>query len=149
MSPSHDMAYYHIRQLAPMSTQNWFSKLKTPFSSLNCICNAALESIYILFCNVIYIYIYQWSGIAQSVSRLATGWTVGGSNPVEGRDFPHLSRPALEPTQPPVQWIRVFPGGKEWPGRDVDPSPPATAVVKKEQSYTSTPPVGRTACTEP
>jgi len=22
-----------------------------------------------------------------------------------GRDFPHLSRPALRPTQPPVQWI--------------------------------------------
>jgi hypothetical protein len=44
---------------------------------------------------------------------------------------------------------RVFPGGKERPGRDADPSPPSTAVVTKEQSYTSTPPVGRTACTEP
>jgi hypothetical protein len=22
-----------------------------------------------------------------------------------GRDFPHLSRPALRPTQPPVQWV--------------------------------------------
>jgi hypothetical protein len=22
-----------------------------------------------------------------------------------GRDFPHLSRPALAPTQPPVQWV--------------------------------------------
>jgi len=28
-----------------------------------------------------------------------------------GRDFPHLSRPALEPIQPPVQWVLVFPGG--------------------------------------
>ena len=44
---------------------------------------------------------------------------------------------------------RVFPGGKERPGRDVDPSPPSSAVVKKEQSYTSTLPMGRTACTEP
>jgi len=42
-----------------------------------------------------------------------------------------------------------FPGGKERPGRDADPSPPSTAVVKKEQSYTSTPPIGHTACTEP
>ena len=44
---------------------------------------------------------------------------------------------------------RVFPGGKERPRRDADPSPPSSAVVKKEQSYTSTPPMGRTACTEP
>ena len=27
---------------------------------------------------------------------------------------------------------RVFPGGKEQPGRDTDPSPPSSAVVKKE-----------------
>jgi hypothetical protein len=37
-----------------------------------------------------------------------------------GRDFPHLSRPALRPTQPPVQR----------PGRDADPSPPPSAEVK-------------------
>jgi len=29
-----------------------------------------------------------------------------------GRDFLHLSRPALGPTQPPIQWVQVFPGGK-------------------------------------
>jgi hypothetical protein len=27
-------------------------------------------------------------------------------------DFPHLSRPARGPTQPPVQWVRVFSGVK-------------------------------------
>ena len=45
--------------------------------------------------------------------------------------------------------VDVFPGGKERPGRDADPSPTSTAVVNKEQSYTSTPPMGRTACTQP
>ena len=44
---------------------------------------------------------------------------------------------------------QVFPGGKERPGRDADPSPPSSAVVMKRQSYTSTLPMGRTACTEP
>jgi len=42
---------------------------------------------------------------------------------------------------------RVFPGGKERPGRDADPSLTSSAVVKKEYGYTSTP-VGLTACTE-
>jgi hypothetical protein len=42
-----------------------------------------------------------------------------------------------------------FPGVKEQPGRDADPSPPSCAVVKKGYSYTSTPLMGRTACTEP
>jgi hypothetical protein len=30
--------------------------------------------------------------------------TVWRSNPGRGRDFPHIFRPALEPTQPPLQW---------------------------------------------
>ena len=44
---------------------------------------------------------------------------------------------------------RVFPGNKERPGRDADPSPSSSAVVKKEKRYTSTPPMGLAACTEP
>ena len=41
-----------------------------------------------------------------------------------------------------------FPGVRERPGRLCDPSPTSSAVVKKEYSYTSTPPMDRTACTE-
>ena len=65
------------------------------------------------------------------------------------RDFPHLSRPTLGPTQPPVEWVPGLSQGKERQGRDADPSPPSSAVVMKEWSCNSTPPVGRTTCTEP
>jgi hypothetical protein len=45
--------------------------------------------------------------------------------------------------------IGSFPGGKERPECDADPSPPSSVMVKKGQSYTSAAPMGRTACTEP
>ena len=85
------------------------------------------------------------------VVGIATGYGLDYSG-IEsrcGRDFPHLFRPALGPTSLLYDRYWVFTEGKERPGRDADPSPPSNALVMKGYSYTSTPPMGRTACTEP
>ena len=68
------------------------------------------------------------------VVGIATGYGLDGPG-IESRwerDFPHLSRPALGPPSLLYDGYWVFPGGKERPGRDADPSPPSIAVVKKE-----------------
>jgi len=77
------------------------------------------------------------------------GWTVRGSNPSGGQIFRTCPDRLWGAPSLLYNGYRVFPGGKEWPGRGSDLSPPSSAVVKKEQSYTSTPPMGHTACTEP
>jgi hypothetical protein len=68
---------------------------------------------------------------------------------IESRDIPHLSRLALGPTHPPIQWVLDFFWCKKRPVRDADPSPSSSTVVKKEYSFTSTPPMDRTVCSEP
>ena len=58
---------------------------------------------------------------------IATGYGLDGPG-IEswwGRDFPHLG-----PTQPLYNVYGLFPGGKERPGRDADPSPPSAVVMK-------------------
>jgi len=50
----------------------------------------------------------MWAGIAQSLYRLATGWTVWGSNPSGGHNFRTCPDRNLGPTQLP----RLLPGCK-------------------------------------
>ena len=81
---------------------------------------------------------YPLAGIAQSVYRLATGWTVRGSNAGGGEIF--RSRPD-RPWSPPSllhNGYLVFPAD-ERPGRDVGHPPYLAPRLKKEDSYTSTP----------
>jgi len=55
--------------------------------------------------------------------------------------FTTASRPALGPTQPPIQWVTgTLSLGVKRPGREGDHSPPSSAEIKNAWSYTSTPP---------
>ena len=75
-----------------------------------------------------------------SVVGIAAGYGLDGPG-IEcrcRRDFPHLSRPALEATQPPVQWVPGLSrgvGGKEWPGREADTSYSSSAVGHERVEY--------------
>jgi hypothetical protein len=55
----------------------------------------------------ILIYVHGYKSGPGSVVGIATAYGLNGRG-IEspwGWDFPHLSRPALRPTQPPVKWI--------------------------------------------
>jgi hypothetical protein len=69
----------------------------------NCIC--WINKIIMLKALICKLYM-PYGGPGSSVS-IATGYGLDGPG-IEsqwGRDFLHLSRPALGPTQPPVQWV--------------------------------------------
>jgi len=70
---------------------------------------------------------------------------VHGSNPSGGEIFRTCPDWPWGPSSLLYNGYWVFPGDKERPGCDTDPSPPSSAVVKVYSS-TSTPPMGHTEC---
>jgi len=92
---------------------------------------------------------YLVGRVAQSVQRLATGWTVRGSNPGGGEIFPHLSRPVLGPPSLLYSGYRFFPGVKCGRGVNLTPHLLLVPWSRKSRAIPLLPPMGRTACTEP
>jgi hypothetical protein len=82
---------------------------------------------------------FEWAGIAQSVLRLATGWTVRGSNPGAGEIFHTCPDRLWGPPSLLYNGYRVFPGGKERPGRDAEPSPLLVPWSRKGRAITLLP----------
>jgi hypothetical protein len=91
-----------------------------------------------------------WQAVKSwdSVVSIATGCRledqgVGVPSPGGGKNF-HFSissRPALEPTQLPSEWVPdALSRGVKQPGRETDHSPPTSAEVKKMWIYTPNPP---------
>jgi hypothetical protein len=77
----------------------------------------------------------RWAGMAPSYSdSLRAGWS--GIECRCRRDFPHPSRPALGPTQPPIQWVPglfrrgTAAGAWRWP-----PTPSSAEVKERVELY--------------
>jgi len=83
----------------------------------------------------------HFSGPGSSVG-IATGYAMDGPG-IEsrwGRDFPHVSIPALGPTQPPVQWVpSFFPGVKSGRGVTLTPHPLLVPWSRKSRAITLLP----------
>jgi hypothetical protein len=67
--------------------------------------------------------------VAQSVWRMATGWTVRESNPGGGEIFRTCPGRPWGPPSLLYNGYRVFPGSRKRPRRDADLSPPSSSEV--------------------
>jgi hypothetical protein len=114
------------------------------YSKLN-INKKTMTLIYIYFSSEPNFDFFLSQGIRNSVICLATRCRLDGPGIQSrwARDFLHPSRPALGPTQPPIQWVPgLFPGGGDETAvaLTTHPLPHPAPRLKKEWSYTPTSP---------
>jgi hypothetical protein len=88
-----------------------------------------------------FIAVYNQSWSRDSVVGIATryGLDVPGIESKWGRDFLHLSRRALGPTQPPVQWIPGLLGVKRHRCGTDHPPPPSAELKERAELYLYSP----------
>jgi hypothetical protein len=86
-----------------------------------------------LYCTRILFVVGRDSSVA-----IATRYGLDGSG-IESRwlrNFPHPFKPALGPTQPPIQWVPGLSRGVKRPGRGSDhPSQPSAEVKERVELY--------------
>ena len=125
---------YPKRRLITSQNLVFEALLARDMSSMHSL-NPVLSDFLLQACKKVFAAVYVVSaGIAQWVERLTMGCTVPEVvSRCGGRDFPHLSRPALEPTQPSVQWVPgLSPGVKSGRGVTLAPDPLLVPLVMKE-----------------
>jgi hypothetical protein len=97
------------QNIPPVHTQNLFQN--QPIQFYNRMYHRPLKQLTV-YSKLVHILCLHTRGRDSSVG-IATRYGLDGPG-IElrrKRDFPHPSRPALEPTQPPVQWVpRLFRG---------------------------------------
>ena len=91
---------------------------------------------YYYYCCYYYYYVDRNSAVV-----IATRYGLNGPR-IEcrwRRDLPHLSRPALGPTQPSVQWVPGLCGGVKLPGRFWPPTPSRAETKERVKLYLYSP----------
>jgi hypothetical protein len=85
---------------------------------------------------------WSWNNVVGIATKLLAGRSrvriLAGARDLL---FSKTSRPALGPTQHPIERVLGFFQGIKRPGREIDHSSLSTAQVKNEWSYTSTAPI--------
>jgi hypothetical protein len=97
-------------------------------------------------CHAVFFPPIQWASSRDSSVGIVTAYGlndrgVGVRVSIGSRIFSFfcISRPALRPTQPPIEWVPGFPRGVKRPERETDHSPPNSGKVNKMWIYTATP----------
>jgi len=127
----------------PLILQPPFTHKKDRLFQSHCYTQRSdLNSVFLLFCAVFPAWlIYSTMNMEAADS---SGWIILVLLPGSGKIFPFskMSRPALGPTQPPIQWVPRIPsvggGGGKAVGAWGDHSLSSSAEVKNWWSYTST-----------